>query len=140
MVKLKDRFGVLEVQEINGDMYLVTCLVHTERRPMKLTAKQLETATQCLACCNESAGLRKNATKLTGQTFGGYVAIKLMGLSIGAATIKRNQRQWKGKAKLQHNYCQHRYWLCYCRHCYKEREIRGDVLRSESVPKCNCKR
>ena len=140
MIKRKDRFGVLEVQEIDGDMYHVTCLVHTERRPMRLTAKQLETAHVCFACCNDDATLRKNAVRMTGRTFGGYVAIKLMGLSTGAATVKRNQKQWRGKAKLDHNtYCRNKYWLCYCVKCHKTREIRGDVLRSGKTPKCNCK-
>ena len=140
MIKTKDRFGVLEVREIDGDTYHMTCLVHTERRPLRLTAKQLETAIMCPACCNDNATLRKNAVRMTGRTFGGYVAIKTKGLSIGAGTVKRNQKQWRGKAELQHSYNRHKYWLCYCVTCYATREIRGDVLRGKKVPRCtNCK-
>ncbi len=107
---------------------------------MKLTAPQLQTAIQCYACCSDAMELRKNATGLTGQTFGDYVAIKLTGLSINAATIKQNQKRWAEKAKLDYNaYNRNKYWLCYCQYCHKERELRGDVLRSENVPKCNCK-
>ena len=136
-IKIKDRFGVLEIQEIDGDWYYMKCLVHTERRPIRLTTKQLKTATQCLACA--STVFRKNMINLTGQIFGDYVAIKLKGLSIGAGTIRHNQKQWQGKAELDYNtYCRHKYWLCYCRHCYKERELRGDVLRSDNVPRCEC--
>ena len=138
--KIKDRFGVLEIQEIDSGMYHVKCLVHTEHRGIKLTAEQLESAIQCPNCYSDNAERRKNAKNLTGQTFGDYVAIELTGLSPGAYEIWNNQKQWAGKAKLNHNaFCRSKYWLCYCRHCYKERELRGDVLRSKSVPRCNCK-
>ena len=136
MIKTKDRFGVLEVQTIDGDMHHMACLVHTDRRPLRLTAKQLETAIMCPACCNDNATLRKNAVRMTGRTFGGYVAIKLMGLSTGAATVKRNQKQWQGKAKLDHNtYCRHKYWKVYNVKCRHEIELRGDVLRAGKTPK-----
>ncbi len=141
MIKTGDRFGVLEVQEIGGGMYYTICLVHAKRRTMRLTAIQLQTATQCPGCCSDNAERHKQAANLTGQTFGDYVAIKIMGLSIGAATVKRNQKQWQGKAKLNYNtYNRNKYWLCYCRYCYKEHELRGDVLCSKNVPKCGCER
>ncbi|MCP4596246.1 hypothetical protein [Neptuniibacter sp.] len=137
MIKTGDRFGVLEVRSVAGDVYLCTCLVHTDRRPMQLSAKQLETAIQCSKCAADSVKLRRNAHKMTGRTFGDYVAIESVGLSSGAREIKENQRQWRGKIDLEHSYCRHKYWRCYCRHCLAEREIRGDVLRS-GVLHCEC--
>ncbi len=140
MIKTNDRFGVLVVRSVAGDVHLCTCLVHTDRRPMQLSADKLKTAIQCPKCYFAAMKLRQNANKLTGQTFGDYVAVERVGLSSGAHDVWCNQQQWKGKTKLQHSYCRHKYWLCYCRHCHKEREIRGDVLHSDKVPKCQCQK
>lgn len=141
MIKTNDRFGVLVVRSVAGDVHLCTCLVHTDRRPMQLSAKQLETAIQCFKCAADSVKLRRNAHKFTGHTYGDYVAVKCTGLSTGAREIRENQRQWRGKVKLDHNtYCRSKYWLCYCKYCHNEREIRGDVLRGDRVPKCNCEK
>ena len=133
-MKINDRFGVLVVKNIIGDVCHVTCLAHPNNAPIKLTAGQLSTATRCFSCAADS-GYEKH-TDLTGQTFGEYVAIKCVGLSKRAATVKQNQKQWRGMVKLDHStYCRHKYWKVYNVKCHHEIELRSDVLRAGKTPK-----
>lgn len=138
---LNQRYGVLEVQQIIDNMAECICLAHPNRPPFTLKLSQLQDgARQCPACFYDSQGQRRNAANHTGERFGGYVTIKNIGLSRKATNVRNNQQQWRGTAKLQYNYCQHKYWLCYCVYCHAEREIRGDALRSGKLPRCGCQK
>ena len=135
----KPRYGVLEIVSITNDRALVQCIAHLDKQPFALTLQQLQDgAKQCPACYVDSRELRPNQHNHTGERIGDYVAIKNIGLSSKANAIRENARQWRKNSPfgLRHTYCQHSYWLVYCIVCRREREIRGDVLRSGKLPLC----
>lgn len=137
----KPRYGVLEVISITDDRAQMRCIAHTDRSAFTLTLAQLQGgAGQCPACYYDSQELRSNQHNHTGERVGDYVAIKNTGLSTNANATRNKARQWRDNSPfgLRHNYCQHSYWLIYCVYCRREREIRGDKLRSGKLPLCGC--
>lgn len=138
----KPRYGVLELVSITNDRALMQCIIHTDRPPFTLTLQQLQDgAKQCPACYADGQGLRQNQHNHTGRRFGDYVAIKDIGLSIGATVIHNNQQQWAKSSPFGlRSFSRNKYWLVYCRFCYCERKIRGDVLRSKKLPQCRCQK
>lgn len=135
---MQTRHGTLILLRISGSEHHITCLAHPDRRPLLLTSKQWAVAVQCPACTIDGIGRSGNVNDMTGRTFGGWVAINSVGISSGAATVLKNQKTWRGVVKLVYRYNRNIRWRCYCTHCHKEREIRGDVLRSGRTPKCQC--
>lgn len=142
---MHNRQGTLEVIHVDcgttsdGWTYHCKCLVHRDKAPIRLSAKQFKNARRCSQCAVDAESLRYGTIDLTGKLFGDFVALHNVGLSTGARSVKSNQSKWKGTADLEHTYNRSKYWLCYCIHCHRKRKFRGDSLRN-NIPRCKCKK